>query len=157
MSKYIHTGKISSLINKTKKPTIAIDIVFKDDFNKWNKGLTNSQKQWVKTNNFAATHGSLITFTAEEGNIDFVAFGLDINEIDPWVFSKLSSSLPDGLYQISNDLVAILVQIKQPLVGRWRIINLKDILKKRKKDPLNWSFPIIAVTKMYALLFVAHV
>lgn len=156
MSKYIHTGKISSLINKTKKPTIAIDIVFKDDFNKWNKGLTNSQKKWVKTNNFTATHGSLITFTAEEGNIDFVAFGLDKNEIDPWVFSKLSSSLPDGLYKISNELVVL--NANQASFG-WAMADYKfeRYLKEKKKDPLNWSFPIIAVIKMYAVLYVAHV
>lgn len=140
MSKYIHTGKISSLINKTKKPTIAIEIVFKDAFNKWNIGLTNSQKQWVKTNSFNAAHGSLITFSAEEGNIDFVAFGLDKNEIDPWVFSKLSSSLPDGLYKISNDLDVIFAD--QVAFG-WAMADYKfeRYLKEKKKRSVKLVVP----------------
>ena len=104
MSKYIHTDKISSLINKTKEKTTPIELVYKNDLDKWIKNLSKSQHQWVKINNFIATHGSVITFTDNDGKIDFVAYGIDPEELDPWAFSKLSSSLPDGLYKIKSDL-----------------------------------------------------
>lgn len=140
MSKYIHTGKISSLINKTKKPAIKIDIVFKNDFNKWNKELSKSQKQWVKTNNFFAKHGSLIMFTTDRGNIDFIAYGVDMNEFDPWVFSKLSSALPNGLYQISNNLDAI--SANQAAFG-WAMADYKfdKYLKEKKKRSVKLVVP----------------
>lgn len=104
MPKYIHTGKISSLIKASEKKSTPIELVYKSDLDKWEKSISKEQKQWVKINNFVAAHGSHIIFTNEKGSIDFVAFGIDADELDPWTFSTLALSLPNGLYSIKTDL-----------------------------------------------------
>ena len=104
MPKYIHTEKISSLAVNTKKQSTPIEIIFNDDFENWKENLSENHKQWVDINNFTAAIGSHIIFADNNGAIDRVACGIDKNELDPWIFSKLASTLPDGLYQFENDL-----------------------------------------------------
>lgn len=104
MSKYIHTDKISCLIKTSQKKSTPIQIIYKNELAEWQKKLSKSQKKWIKTNNFEALHTSHLIFTNDGGEIDFVAFGIDSDECDPWAFSKLSASLPNGLYKIATGL-----------------------------------------------------
>ena len=105
MFNHINCEDVQYLKSGSTKNAIPISLVSKDNIAKWQKSLNKNHKTWQKIHDFKADCGEVIIFSHESGKLDAVAFGTGSEKFDPWNFSKLASSLPNGSYYISDTLV----------------------------------------------------
>lgn len=132
MFNYINRHKIKSLKKGPSNKAVAIMLITNYQLEKWQKELSKSQKSWLKINNFKGDREEIILFVNEAGALELVAAGMGDEPIDPWLFSKIAAALPDGSYQISNELND--QEVNLAAFG-WAMAHYKfDRYLKEKKD-----------------------
>ncbi len=76
----------------------------KDVWNKFSKTLNNSEKTWLKSNNFAAQTDKFCIIPDEKGNVSAILVGVDA-QLNLWSIAALPSKLPEGNYVISDEFL----------------------------------------------------
>ncbi|MEZ5757938.1 MAG: leucyl aminopeptidase family protein [Emcibacteraceae bacterium] len=100
----INTDDIKCLQTEKPENAVAINLVSSDSLDKWQANLSSEQLNWCRKHNFKAKSGELIFFSDNGGNFRSIAAGTGSEPYDPWLFSKIAETLPDGIYYIENEL-----------------------------------------------------
>ncbi|MBO6825516.1 MAG: leucyl aminopeptidase family protein [Sneathiella sp.] len=94
---------IPHIIPSSDDTPILIEAIEKEDFDSWLSSQSSPVINWVKAQGFEAKAGAHVILPNEEGEISKVAFVTD-GKWDIWSLSKMATSLPKGLYQLSAEL-----------------------------------------------------
>jgi len=101
---HINSGDVQSLQPNKVKNAIAITLISTSELESWKETLSKSQANWLEKNQFQAAAGEVLLFSDENGNVQNIAAGRGKEEYDPWLFSKIASTLPKGVYHFETPL-----------------------------------------------------
>lgn len=104
MPNYINKDDVASLLRYSKNEAISITLIETENFEAWKEKSSPKETQWVEVNNFAAKDCEVLTISKDDGTMDHVLVGIGEDGITSWFFSGVAAKLPDGTYEISNEL-----------------------------------------------------
>ena len=104
MLNHINIKEVNCLKSGKAKNTVPIWLIGTDGFKVWKKKLSKSEQTWVNAHDFTGSHGQVLVFSNDKGAVSAVAAGCALEENDPWLFSTIAQSVPDGSYHIESEL-----------------------------------------------------